>query len=352
MTTEDIVVVGGGLGGLIAAKTLAENGISPLLLEREKDLCQKACGEIVAKDAYGFSINDFLDNPDVIERRFDRLIINFYGKDYVTIPQKGKKKGFPPEIVSINKKKFHNYLLEKAKKKGARILMGEAVSELKRKNDFIIINGKIKTKLLIGADGFHSKVREFAGLKKPKGIFALSAYALTDYRYPYVFFDPKIIPSGLAWIFPKKGMSNIGIGGFNKEEVRLSWLKFTKKMDIKPKNLRGAFIPASLPTKTYFDNIMLIGDAASQIDLFWGAGINSTLVAGYLAAQVAKKAIGNNRNDAPFLKKYEKLWKKYMYRDLLRSYFYQKIFYSFLINHKKETSLLLLFKYPQNIKLI
>jgi len=35
----DVIVVGGGPGGLMAAKTAAENGLKVLLIERKKDVC-------------------------------------------------------------------------------------------------------------------------------------------------------------------------------------------------------------------------------------------------------------------------------------------------------------------------
>jgi pyruvate/2-oxoglutarate dehydrogenase complex dihydrolipoamide dehydrogenase (E3) component len=44
----DVVVIGGGPGGLMAAKTAAENGLRVLLVERKKELCSinRACLQI------------------------------------------------------------------------------------------------------------------------------------------------------------------------------------------------------------------------------------------------------------------------------------------------------------------
>jgi len=44
----DVIVVGGGPGGLMAAKTAAENGLKVLLIERKKELARinRACLQI------------------------------------------------------------------------------------------------------------------------------------------------------------------------------------------------------------------------------------------------------------------------------------------------------------------
>ena len=343
MQSKNIVIVGGGIGGLVAAKTLAKSGFSPLLLERNREFGLKACGEMVIEKMYGFSVYDFLDDESIIERKFDRIIINFYGKEYVLKADNSLKilKKSPSRWLMVSRKKLEEYLAEEARKAGAIIQMGKEVVSLRRKGGSVLINNEIETKLVIGADGFHSKVRGFTGQKIKKFAFAMSAEAETDFQYPHLFVSPNIISRGYAWIFPQKETANVGIGGLDFQKVKPGWEKFCKNFKLEPRNAKGAFIPAQLPIRTYFDNILLVGDAAALSDPLTGGGINNAMVSGYLAAEVAKEAISRDRYNGRFLGNYEKEWKGLMFMKLYKCYILQKLFYNYFSNHRKITSAIL-----------
>lgn len=336
---EKVVIIGGGVGGLITAKTLAEIGIFPLLLEKNKNFGQKACGEMVAEEFCGFRFYDFLKDENIILKKFDRIIINFWGKEYF-FNLKDSPLGFK-KLLQINKKAFEESLAKEAEKLGAKIFLGREVKKLERvpKGGSILINDEIEAKIVIGADGFHSIVRKFTGQEIKNYGFAISGYAESEIEYPYFVFDPKIVQKGYAWIFPRKEKeANIGCGGLEIKKVNDSLERFLKKFDLKITNKKGAFIPAQLPLKTYFDNIILVGESACFTDAFWGGGINTAIFSGYLAANTVKEAILNNDFSANFLKKYEKEWKKRLYKSLVKNYLFQKIFSNFLINQRRISS--------------
>lgn len=334
---EKIVVIGGGVGGLAAAKTLAEEGIPPLLLEKNKNFGQKACGEMVAEEFCGFTIYDFLGDESVILKKFDRVIINFWGREYF-FNLKNSIFGFK-RLLQIDKKAFEESLAKEAEKLGTKIFLGREVKKLERKKDSILINGEIEAKIVIGADGFHSIVRKFTGQKIKNYGFAISGYGESEIEYPYFVFDPRIVQKGYAWIFPRKEKkANMGCGGLEIKKISQFLERFLKKFGLEITNKKGAFLPGQLPLKTYFDNIILVGEAACLTDPFWGGGINAAIFSGYLAAKTAKEAILKNDFSANFLKKYEKEWRKRFYKGLVRNYFFQKIFGNFLINQRKVTS--------------
>ena len=58
------------------------------------------------------------------------------------------------------------------------------------------------------------------------------------------------------------------------------------------------------------DNIMLVGDAARQVNPLTGGGIVQGMIAGSLAGKVAAEAVKAGRYDKKFLKKYRKEWDK------------------------------------------
>ena len=58
----------------------------------------------------------------------------------------------------------------------------------------------------------------------------------------------------------------------------------------------------------YGDNIMLVGDAASQVNPLTGGGITNGMLGGKFAGQVAAEAIKAGDCSKNFLKKYENLY--------------------------------------------
>ena len=48
---EPLVIVGGGLAGAASALRLAQAGLAPLLLEREREPVHKVCGEFLSWEA-------------------------------------------------------------------------------------------------------------------------------------------------------------------------------------------------------------------------------------------------------------------------------------------------------------
>ena len=63
-----------------------------------------------------------------------------------------------------------------------------------------------------------------------------------------------------------------------------------------------------LVKEMYGDNIMLVGDAASQVNPLTGGGITNGMLGGKFAGQVAAEAIKAGDCSKNFLKKYENLY--------------------------------------------
>ena len=68
------------------------------------------------------------------------------------------------------------------------------------------------------------------------------------------------------------------------------------------------------------DGLMLVGDAARQVDPLTGGGIINAMLAGKLAAQVAMEAVAARDTSAAFLGRYEHQWHRSMGRRMARNY--------------------------------
>ncbi len=269
---------------------------------------QKACGDLVEEEWFGHPVFPYL-TPRAVERNFDRFTINFYGRNFA---RKGR-------WVSIDRGEFERALCEEAKRRGAKFRL-ERVARIRRKGKTFLINDRIETKFLVGADGADSVVRSFLGQEIEKA-FAIRGYVKGDRESPTLYVDRGIIEGGYAWIFPKRKLLNVGVVGRRVEEVKRGWRKFTRGMEVR--DAKGSFVPCSLPCKTEFENAILVGDAAGQINPLSFAGINLSLLCGSLAAE----AIASSRS-------YEGLWRKEVYRRLRIFHLKGKIFWGSLMKQK------------------
>ncbi len=102
------------------------------------------------------------------------------------------------------------------------------------------------------------------------------------------------LPSGYAWLFPKIGSANIGVGGpaVLGRMLRPYLMKFlATERAVKPEALqklrfRGHQLP-TLTRRTALENssVLLVGDAAGLVEPFTGDGISQACHSAELAAQ-------------------------------------------------------------------
>jgi len=173
--------------------------------------------------------------------------------------------------------------------------------------------GDFSGKVIVGADGPQSKVGQWAGLKGPT---TLCPCILADIPGE---FEPKLHvylgkwgPGGYAWIIPKKGSANIGLGIQKKytdtslRKLFDKYLKHIKLHDREPIFRSGGIVPMSgVVSKTVKDNVILVGDAAGMVMASNGGGIAPAMLAGRLAGKAAAAHVNNG---APLIN-YEKEWK-------------------------------------------
>jgi digeranylgeranylglycerophospholipid reductase len=141
--------------------------------------------------------------------------------------------------------------------------------------------------------------------------------------------DQEIAPGGYAWVFPKgEGRANVGLGlqADLAETTALSYLN--RFIESEPGLATGqavtlvvANVPVSLPSQRLVgDGLMLVGDAARQVDALTGGGIINAMTAGRLAAQVAARALDQADVTAQSLSAYQRQVQQAMGKQLTRSY--------------------------------
>lgn len=316
----DVVVVGAGPAGTTAARFAAEQGVSVLVLEKDRDVGYPVrCGEAVSKEG----IENFIQ-PD---SKWIASIINsfvFIAPDETEVKIKFNRTGY------ILERKIFDYELGKiAAKAGAQILTKAYVYELLWENGKVSgvrfeHNGEpreVKAKIVIGADGVESRIGRFAGMKTHTKIsdmeccvqFTVSNVKLNP-NTCYFYFGTKYSPSGYLWIFPKgNDTANIGLGiGGDKAKLRSPISYMNNFLEEKfPHNPILTMISGGVPCSATLseivkNNVMLVGDAAHQVNPLSGGGITSGMIGGSIAGEIAGKAI--IQNNFELLNEYPKIW--------------------------------------------
>ncbi len=146
------------------------------------------------------------------------------------------------------------------------------------------------------------------GLEWPVSAPAMSATADGEFSDATDMFFGNLAPGGYAWIIPKAGCANVGLGTWERFRGNLRELfdKFVADRRLEPGKATGGFVPVlGPPPRTVKDNVMLVGDAAGMVMATNGGGNNVAMIAGRYAGLTA----ADHLLDATPLDAYESRWR-------------------------------------------
>jgi len=318
----------------MAARAAARGGARVLLLDKRRELgVPVQCGEALAEEP----LRDLGIKPDSrwIAGKINAVRLISPSGIEVSIAEKSAVHGKVGFI--LDRKVFDKHLVMLAAKEGADVKVGTLV-------DGLLMDGKkiagvkassfdgrmeVRAEVVIAADGVVSRVARWAGVNttlKPADIESGAQFQMVgiDVKSPEVmeyYFGSRITPGGYAWLFPKgRDMANVGIGilGSRMQRPAIDYLKdFVNSMPGLKKGrvieINGGGVPVGGPIpKTVKDNLLIVGDAARQVNALTGGGIDSAMRAGDIAGEVAAKAVASRDASEKKLKEYEKRWRKQM----------------------------------------
>ena len=314
----DAVVVGGGPAGSSSASILTEAGLKVLVLDKSNFPRDKVCAGWITPEVLE------LTETDVDEYRQEgrtmqpirRFRTGMLGEHMLTTDY--------DEVVSygILRREFDHYLLQRS---GAELRLGTALSEARRTNGDWLINGNIRTPLLIGAGGHACPVGRMLNSKgREKGEVVVAQeveFRLTPDQdkscqvqsdTPELYFLPEL--DGYGWCFRKGNFINIGLGRTHNKRLGSYVEQFRRFLIEKgrlPENIPASFrghayrlASGSQTRKICDDGVMLAGDAVGLAYPQSGEGIRTAIESGMLAADTAIDANGDYRHDN--IKYYEK----------------------------------------------
>ena len=316
----DVIVVGAGTGGSVAARFAAKKGLKVCLIDRKekKDIGNKICG-----DAVGTEIFDFLK---INRPKNEELSCRIKGAKLYSPDQKKCIDLTDPKQAGyiINRLEFGQRLLNEAIDSGVDQFLDKTLA-LDLLYDNNIVNGvKVKlssgdtvelhSKILIDASGFYSPLRKKVRsnlvekeISKEDSIlcyreivkFSPHDLKIKNPEYISIILNQDKAPGGYIWYFPKNESSvNIGLGTYmsTKGNVKLLYRQnvfneFIKTSKFEIVSSGGGVVPVRRPLWSCADGgIMFIGDAACQVNPLHGGGIDPSMRAGFYAARTALDA--------------------------------------------------------------
>jgi len=332
----DIIVVGAGPVGAIAAEHAALQGASVLLLDKKKEVgVPVRCGEGLLG-----SVLEELDIP--MERRWVCAEVNKIEAHSPSGSVIQIKVPFTGYI--LDRRLFDRTLASRAEKAGAKLRMDAQVTSLLRDGEgivgVVVGDDEIRSKVVIGADGVEGRVGRWAKMTThlaPADIGSCVQYHVegmeVDTNKAEFYWGSRYVPSGYAWVFPKgEDRANVGIGVIGGPDVDLRrcldrFIEFRGPGGRTSRYIAGC-VPLSRPLeRSVKDNVVLVGDAARQVNPVGGGGLVFGMISGRIAGEVAGGVVSEG-GQMEQLQRYDAMWKKRFYKYLVRSYKMKSFAYS------------------------
>ena len=341
MPEYDVVVVGAGPAGSMTAKFAAKNGARVLMIEKRQEIGSPVrCGEGISRGwLEGVGIK--LDQKSIAREVKGAKIVAPNGTPFfLSEKMAGNEVG-----IVIDRIFFDKLLAKDAVKAGSDLMLKTSAVKLLKTGDKVTgVKVKsfgetkdIKAGCVVAADGYESQVGRWAGINTvltPRDITSCFQYRLTNINHDpdyCEFILGSVAPGGYIWIFPKsEDTANVGIGmqlsklkdpGDVKKYLDRFIQKDARLRKGKPLELvSGAVSICSPIDKTVGDGILLVGDAARQIDPITGGGISNGCKAGKVAGEVLAKAAKERNFSQGSLQRYEKGWRDIMENQLYRNW--------------------------------
>jgi|SRR5579884_3092961 len=295
MTDYDVIVVGLGPAGAIAAYELSCRGHRVLAVDRSPLPRGKVCGGALTIRAASLIPFDFSDE---IEQIIHGIRFNFCGRDPFIIETT------EPVAYTVSRDRFDYLLASKAEAAGAALRDETEIVEWKEEGDEIIVHSRQETwrcRYLIGADGVNGLIRR--GGERPSDGGAIGVESEIPYQevergdHSLIQVDFGSVPDGFGWLLPKRNHHATGVSGAERKVKSAGELygQFIENQGIL-KEASGQQvsvfhrIPSAEGTPLHDGNVLWVGDSAGLIDPLSGDGLYYAILTGLIAAEV----ISNN----------------------------------------------------------
>jgi digeranylgeranylglycerophospholipid reductase len=321
--TADVIVVGAGTAGAVAARRVAASGARVLIVERQRaaDVGRKICGNAITDDGVA-AIQKRVSppaGPEIAMRVEAGALVLPDGRSTLDVPGTG---------VILNRLVFGQRLLRDAVAAGAEIADGCAcIGWADRSAGRIRVrlhdgaDAEVTAGIVIDATGYRALLTRSGGpshddaLKRADVGIGHREIAPVTEAFPRpvratVVLSPDGAPAGYGWVFPMGDrLANVGLGAplaGTARTIRDAFTAFRERPDgprfLQPIDVGSGMLPLRPPLASMVgDRFMAVGDAACQTNPLHGGGIAPSIIGGAMAGEVAVRALGRGTPSAEAL---------------------------------------------------
>ena len=330
----DVLVVGAGPAGGMAALELARRGIGVVVVDRSPFPREKVCGDALLEDS--LEILGAVGLEAVLERRAHRVDrVRFSAPD-------GREFLLEGGFATLRRRELDALLVEEACRSGAQFVDGIRVKEPLFQGEACVgakgVDGSgrsltVAAKFVLLATGANARVLGAFGAlqeKRPtaygiRGYFRVPE--LGDDREMFIAYDRSLLPF-YVWFFPMGGgVFNVGwgirpdgSGGIPEDKCPASLIRRSPRV---ARIMAGSSQESSIraaPIRTGFRGarscsagLLVLGEALGLTFPFLGEGISNALISGRVAARVAGRALAAGDVSVSSLFAYERDLRSLLY---------------------------------------
>jgi digeranylgeranylglycerophospholipid reductase len=309
----DVLIVGGGPGGLFLAARLAAQGVRTVVCEEHSRVGDPVhCTGVLSSDSFGrFDLPTSATLNQLTDVRF--VSPGGIPVDYSTAS---------PIATVIDRPAFDRALAERAVAAGAELRAGARVSalDIDASGVHATVGAEVvEARLAVLACGATYAFQRRFGFGLPRTYLhtaqrELPAAAMASVE---LHFGRDVAPGGFAWAVPvvRPDGFYVRIGVMAARDALGCYARILERVGdrwgVSNRELppRQKILPLGAIGRTYGDRLLAIGDAAGLVKPTTGGGIHYSIVSASLAADVAVEALANDRLDMASLAKYERRWR-------------------------------------------
>lgn len=310
MPDYDVIVAGGSISGLLAAREIAAGDLSVAVLEEDSEIgTPEHCGGVVSTSG----IHNLGIVPDIktIENSSITHAKIFSHSSCFEISAAKQK------VIVLDRRAFDKQIAYQAQNKGAEIRVKCSMRSFGKQDDEYLVKtseGDLSCDYFVDARGVGSLIS-----RNREGVLQSAQYEIyASWIEPdtiEVAFDSQLYPGFFAWIIPTgRARGKVGVAGrgINAASALQYYLDSKGKHSV----MRKIYAPIWIngPLKSFVtDRTIIVGDAAGQSKPTTAGGIYSCGMAGVLAGRALVNSAEQSNSDRKekqllLLKYYESKW--------------------------------------------